>query len=206
MASTTYISIDVAVRSLAVGVYRLKPFDNMDSYKNDNPSTMNDNLNSIIQPLFMKVIDINNKQKTKDTSITEKAVALKVTLQSIDEEIKNQITNDKIIVIIEYQMVQNHGANAIFNMIVYHFSGRYQIEIIKPSWKNTIALHPKLTLSNFLATSGTNYKANKQHTRYNMLYLIHMIDKMDMINEIKSSNQDDIADTLMQCLAYHLKK
>ena len=205
MASTTYISIDVAVRSLAVGVYRMKSFRSIDSYKNDDPATMNDNLNSIVEPIMMKVIDINDGTKTKDTSIIEKAEALKLTLQAIDEEVKDSIQSDNVIVLIEYQMSQNHGANAIFNMIVYHYAGRYPIEIMKPAFKNSIALHPSLTLSSFLAKCSSNYQANKQHTRFNMLYLLTMTDRMDIISTIKNKNQDDIADTLCQALAFHKK-
>lgn len=125
-AATTYISIDVATRSPAIGVYRMK-----------------------------------------------------------------------------YQLNANHGADAIFNMLVYHHAGRYPIEVMKPAWKNSIALHPSLTLSSFLATSSSNYKANKNHTRFNMLYLLTMINRLEMVAGIKPSNQDDIADTLMQAIAFH---
>lgn len=205
MASTTYISIDVAVRSLAVGVYRMKSFQFIDSYKNEDPIQMNNNLNSIVEPIMMKVIDINDGSKTKDTSIIEKSESLKLTLQSIDQEIKDAIADDKVMVLIEYQMSQNHGANAIFNMILYHYAGRYPIEIMKPAFKNSIALHPSLTLSAFLGRCSSNYQANKNHTRFNMLYLLTMIDRMDIIQTIKNKNQDDIADTLCQALAYHKK-
>ena len=206
MTSTTYISIDVAVRSLAVGVYRLKSFQLIDSYKDDNPATMNENLNSIIDPILMNVYDINDGSKTKDTSIIQKSEALKKTLGCIDDSIKDQLSEDNVCVLVEYQMSQNHGANAIFNMLVYHYAGRYPIHIMKPALKNTVSIHPLLSISTFLGICASNYKANKQHTRYNMLYLLTMIDRMDVIKGIANKNQDDIADTLMQCLAYHLKK
>lgn len=205
-SSTTYISIDVAVRSLAIGVYRMKPFHSIDSYKDEDPVAMNEKLNSIIVPLLMKVYDINNGEKTKDTSIVAKAESLKKTLQEVDETIKDEIVNDNVIVVIEYQMNANVGSNAIFNMIVYHFAGRYPIVSIKPSWKNTIAFHPSLSLATFLGRCSSNYVANKQHTKYNMMYLLTMIDRMDMIEGIKPKNLDDISDTLMQCLAFHLKQ
>ncbi len=199
----TYISIDIAVRSLAIGVYRMKSFHNMDQYKNDDAKVMNDNLNSIVQPLLMRVIDINHGAKTKDTSIAAKAVALKETLTQIDSTIKDDIVDDKITVLIEYQMNSNHGANAIFNMIMYHYAGTYPIEVMKPSWKNTVALHPQLSLSTFLGSASSNYLANKRHTKFNMLYLLTAIDQLHMIDGIANKNQDDIADTLCQALAYH---
>ncbi len=203
MASTTYISIDVATRSLAIGVYRMKPFQDFDSLKSPNPQEMNENLNSIVVPISMKVYDINDGQKTKDTTVAAKAIGLKNVLTELDDSIQSFLEDTKVVVLIEYQMNANHGANAIFNMLTYHYAGRYPIEVMKPSWKNTIALHPDLALSTFLATAGSNYRANKNHTRYNMLYLLTMIDRLDLVKGIKAANQDDIADTLMQALAYH---
>lgn len=90
-------------------------------------------------------------------------------------------------------------------MIVYHYAGRYPIESIKPSLKNSIAFHPLLTLSQFLGSASNNYQANKRHTHYNMMYLFTMIDRMEMIKDIKNKNRDDIADTLMQAIAFHTK-
>lgn len=201
----TYISIDVAVRSLAIGVYRMRPFRNIDSFRDDDPRVMNANLNSIIDPLLMKVIDINDGSKTKDTTIEAKAIILKSTLCAIDTEISALTEDPDITVLIEYQMNANHGANAIFNMILYHYAGRYPIEVMKPSWKNTISVHPKLTHAAFLGAASSNYIANKRHTRYTMLYLLTAIDRMDAIEGIANKNQDDIADTLCQCIAFHLR-
>ena len=202
--TTTYISIDVATRSLALGTYEMKSFNHFEHH--DDPIQFNDYLNSLIIPIKMDVVDINAGSKTKDTSVCEKAVALKEALTLFDESIHDHVQQaEKVCVLIEYQMNANHMSNAIFNMIMYHYAGRYPIEVMKPSWKNTIALHPKLTLSNFLATSSSNYGANKMHTRCNMIYLLTMIDKLDMIKDIAKKNQDDIADTLMQALAYHKK-
>lgn len=204
MSSTTYISIDVAVRSLAIGVYKLKQIKNIDSMKDENSITMNDNLNSIIQPIFMKVYDINEGSKVKETSIIDKAKSLKVTLHDLDFNIREDIEGEDIKVLIEYQMNANHGANAIFNMICYHFSDRYPIEIMKPAMKNKIYLHPTLTLSTFLGSCSSNYQANKQHTKYNMLYFLTITDRLKIVSDIKNKNLDDIADTFMQCLSYHL--
>lgn len=203
--SSTYISIDVAVRSLAIGVYRLKKINSIDSYKDSDPIAMNDNLNSIIQPIHMKVYDINEGSKVKDTSIIDKGIALKNTLKGMEEVIKPSIEGDNIAVLIEYQMNANHGANAIFNMICFHFCDRYPIHIMKPAMKNKISFHPLLTISTFLGSCSSNYQANKQHTRFNMMYFLTSIDRLDMVEEIKNKNLDDIADTFMQCIAHHLQ-
>lgn len=204
--ATTYISIDVAVRSLAVGVYQIKPFRSFHLLKDENPNTMNESLNTIIQPILMNVFDINNGSNTRDTTIIEKAQALKNILSEIDRSISEFTNEGNVQVLIEYQMNANHGANAIFNMIVMFYAGRYPIEIMKPALKNTLCLHPLLSHCEFLGRCSSNYKANKEHTKYNMLYLLTMIGQLSMIKDIKKCNHDDIADTLMQCLAYHLRK
>lgn len=206
-SSRTYISVDVAVRSLAVGVYRLKSFQNMDSHKATDPCVMNENLDSIIEPILMRVVDINQNKKTKETTIMEKAKALKSTLINVDEAIATDIATDiadnNVTVLIEYQLNANHGANAIFNMIVYHYAGRFPIESVKPAWKNTITVHPQLSHSSFLGRASSNYQANKFHTKMSMLFILTMIDRLEAVSEIAQKNLDDIADTLMQCLAYH---
>lgn len=206
MAFTNYISIDVATKSLAIGLYRMRSFTNMlDVTKLPSQlNALNCHLDSVVQPLVMNVYDINDGAKVKDTCVSAKAKSLKKTLHGFDADIVHHITSDiKTVVLIEYQMNANHLSNAIFNMIVYHYSDKYDIHVIKPSWKNTIALHPKLTLSEFLGRSSSNYKANKDHTKWNMIYLLTMLDKMDMIKHIKNANHDDIADTLCQALAFH---
>lgn len=199
--TTTYVSVDVATKSLAIGVYSMKPFSSVQRI--DDPILFDRHLNSIIQPVFMNVFDINNGANIKDTSVVEKAIVLKQTLCEIDLIITPSVHSDKVVVLIEYQMNSNHTANAIFNMIVYHYSGKYRIEIVKPSWKNTVSIHPKLTLSTFLGYCSSNYKANKEHTKANMIYLLTLIDKLHMIKSIKKRNHDDIADTLMQAIAFH---
>lgn len=184
----------------------MKSFQSIDDYKDDNYNTMNDNLNSVVHPIVMNVFDINEGEKTKDTSVATKAESLKRVLTSIDEEIKDQISDSEVVVLIEYQMPSNHGANAILNMLTYHYAGRYPIEIIPPTWKNTICLHPSLSHSKFLGTCSSNYSANKNHCKYSMIYLLTAIDRMDMIAGIKNKNLDDISDTLCQALARHRKQ
>ncbi len=201
---STYISIDVAVRSLAIGVYVMKPFTNIDALRDDDPITMNSNIDSMIQPILMRVIDINNNLKTKETSIATKAAALKQVLTAIDLELEDVDAIDTT-VLIEYQMNANHGANAIMNMLVYHYAGRYPIKIVVPSWKNTITIYPKLSLAAFLGFSSSNYKANKNHARYTMIYFLTAIDRLDAIEGIANKNQDDIADTLCQAMSYHMR-
>jgi len=203
MSFTTYISIDVATKSLAIGLYKFRSFNNIvANAPSDDVIAANEYCNDTIQILSMHVFDINNGIKTKDTSISTKAKSLKCVLKQFDNEV-DRCDESNIVVLIEYQMNANHMSNAIFNMLVYHYSDKYPIHVVKPSLKNTIALHPKFVLAEFLAVSSNNYKANKEHTKYNMLYLLTVLDNMHMIKDIKKKNYDDIADTLCQALAWH---
>ena len=202
---TTYISIDVATRSLAIGVYSMRSFVGVSENTALEPRDLNDYLDSLVQPRLMEVHDLNDGAKVKDMSYLENAVSLKAVLTQIEEKIAC-FTQSETVVLVEYQMNANHRANAIFNMIIYHYAGRYPLEIIKPSWKNTLALHPSLTLSAFLGRCSSNYQANKAHTRTNMKYFLTMIGRLDLLDGIAKSNQDDIADTLMQALVFHKRR
>ncbi len=205
MSFTTYISIDVATKSLAIGLYTFRSFKNLKTNMPDSKDILacNDYCNETFKFIDMNVYDINDGEKTKDTTVLQKAQGLKNTLNSFDEKNKETINKDNVIVLIEYQMNANHTSNAIFNMIMYHYAGRYPIHIVKPSLKNTIAFHPRFVLAEFLAHASTNYKANKQHTTYNMIYLLTLYDSMHLISSIKKKNHDDIADTLCQAVAWH---
>lgn len=192
-----YISIDVATKSLAIGVYELNNF----SIKIDlsNPQKANNDMNNMINIISMDVYDIANGKNAKDMLIMDKANNLKKILSMYDK------IDETAIVLVEYQMNANYMSNAIFNMIVYHFSGKHKIEIIKPAHKNSIYFHPQFTIQSFLSIYGSNYKANKEHTKLNMILMLTVLNKRSMISHLKKSNYDDIADTFMQCIWYHSK-
>lgn len=183
---TIYLSIDVATKSLAIGLYKINSIDY-------------DNLNDFITPIAMNVYDLDPTKTAKEMNINDKAIALKKILTEFDEH----INNNKIIVLIEYQMNANYMSNSIYNMIIYHYAGRADIHTVFPSLKNSIYMHKNLKLSSFLATANTNYAANKDHCKYNFLYFIFIFGYADMIKHIKQKNLDDISDTFMQCLAFH---
>jgi hypothetical protein len=184
----------------------MKPFAPMNSYKNADPVIMNDNLNGIVTPILMDVFDINDGAKTKETSAEAKAISLKRVLESVDSDIAASLVDQDVVVLVEYQMNSNYVSNSVFNMIVMFYAGRYPIEVIPPSWKNTICVHPLLSHSRFLGYCASNYSANKNHCKYSMIYLLTLTDHMDMIQSIRKKNHDDIADTLCQALARHLKQ
>ena len=181
----TYVSIDVATKSLALGIYQF------------NRST--ENVDEKIVPIAMKVVDLNSEKKSKEIPIHEKAIALKNELTLFDDKIPNM----EFTVLIEYQMSANYMTNAIFNMIAYHYAGRAIVHTVFPTLKNTIAFHPKLSHSYILGLYGSNYTANKNHCKYNFMYFMIMFNYEHLCSSIKSKNIDDIADTFMQCIAFH---
>jgi hypothetical protein len=179
-----YVSIDVASKSLAIGVYKI--------------NLQNINIDEKIIPLDLKVYDLT-KGSSNFVCISEKAKELKNILVSLDTYL-----NADTKVLIEYQMNANHKSNAIFNMLIYHYCN-YEIIIMKPALKNQIYLRHDLTLSRFLAHASNNYQANKNHSKFNFLYFIYLFKYQEKIKNIKNKNIDDIADTFMQLCAY-LKK
>lgn len=181
---STIISIDVATKSLAIGVYTV--------------NLKEQNVDSRIIPVSMCVYDLTKNIKTEVT-IRDKAAELKNVLTSLDHLLPDDTT-----VLIEYQMNANQKSNAIYNMIIYHYC-KYEIVIMKPALKNQITLRDDLPLARFLGLASNNYQANKNHSKFNFLYFIHLFEHKDKIAHIKNKNLDDIADTFMQMCAY-LKK
>ena len=205
---TTYISIDVATKSLAIGIYsmnlNLKTKSNINDHENISFIERMHKIDTLIVPLFVNVFDIAKGKNAKDTNIFDKAGSLKEVLTSIDSMMKSLLVESNIIVLVEYQMNANHLSNSIYNMIIYHYSNVYPIHIMMPAKKNKIYLHPILKLSTFLGYSSSNYKANKEHAKYNFLYFMILFNHEKMLIDIKKNNLDDIADTFMQMIAFHI--
>lgn len=185
----TYLSIDVATKSLALGIYTI--------------DSSSENVDNRIVPIALNVVDLNPEKKSKEMKVHEKAILLKKVLSTFDAH----IPNDSIFeVLIEYQMNANHMSNAIFNMIAYHYAGRAVVHTVFPSLKNSIHFHSNLSHSKILGMSSANYVANKNHCKYNFMYFMIMFGHTEMCTHIKSKNLDDIADTFMQCVAFHYRK
>lgn len=189
---TTYLSIDVATKSLAIGIYRINPVGDLEQLAEGA-------IDSLIQPLALGVFDLCPGGSARSISTADKAAALKKILSAFDEN----IPSGEFRVLIEYQMNANHLSNAIFNMITYHYAGRAPIHTVYPSAKNAIHLHPQLKLSSFLADASSNYSANKAHCKFNFLYFMALFGHSSHLIGIRQKNLDDIADTFMQCLAFH---
>ncbi len=191
----TYLSIDVATKSLALGIYQIA-YDVCEALRSP------DSIDSMVMPIAMQVHDLDPSKSAKEITISAKATALKEILTRFDAH----LPSGEFIVLIEYQMNVNHMSNAIFNMLVYHYAGRAPVHTVFPSLKNSIHLHPSLKLSCFLATASSNYTANKNHCKFNFLYFMVLFGHGPRLAGVRQKNMDDIADTFMQCLAFHKAK
>lgn len=185
---TIYLSIDVATKSLAIGIYKINRVD----------LSTEETINHIVEPIFMNVFDLADGKAAKSITIDDKARALKAVLDEVDTYLSEPYTT-----LIEYQMNANHQSNAVYNMLIYHYAHKSSIHTIKPSLKNTLYSHQQLKLSDFLASSSSNYLANKNHCKWNFVYFMILFGHQDKIEHIAQKNLDDIADTFMQCLAWH---
>ena len=199
---STYLSIDVATKSLAIGVYHIS--NDKSVHRMSLEDTNEASIDSMISILKLNVYNLSGDLAAKDISTHDKALALKQVLHEYDFLFDEPRL--PIIVLIEYQMNANHMSNAVFNMLVYHFAGLAEVKTVFPSMKNSIYLHPSLKLSRFMGEASNNYSANKNHCKYNFYYFICLFDHRSLLQGIKTKNHDDIADTFMQCVAYHYKQ
>lgn len=209
-----YLSIDCANKSLAIGLYVINNIQNWDKSLLDILKTVNNGgsidlinnfLDNIINIKFLKVVDLIPNKKVKDTNIIERTIILKKYINDIKTQIK-EITNNKISVLIEYQMNSNDKSRAVFNQLLYAFGDTelYSLHIINPCLKNKVYLCDSLKHCRILQRYSKTYTANKVHCKENFLLFLKTFNKEKMINDISKKNIDDIADTFMQLLGFLL--
>lgn len=209
-----YLSIDCANKSLAIGLYNINNLYNwkyelLNILKNKENTLeeilnkSNNFLENIIDIKFLQVIDLIPNRKVKDTTIIERSIVLKNNIKEIKKNIK-EITNEKIKVLIEYQMNSNDKSRCIYNQLIYCFSNTnyYELHIVIPTLKNQIYFSEELKYCKILQRYSKTYTANKIHSKENFLYFINKFNKQYTIQNIKKKNLDDIADTFMQLLGY----
>jgi len=217
MDNTYILSIDPANKSLAISFFsynnRYKE-DIRDELKKEQKNkikikNINNILNTIIDIKYMDVLDLFPNIKVCDIGIIERTNLFKYNIQQINTKLNKYIDElniKQIIVCIEYQPVFNNKSNIIFNQLLYEYSYNklYSIQILYPILKNKIYFHPLLKHNEFIRKKNNLYRANKIHTRENFIYFIKLFNLENNIKHIKTSNLDDISDTLFQGLAYIL--
>ena len=209
----SYLSIDCANKSLAIGFYTL----NLNNWKQNLLSILqnktlnyedklilsNNLLDNVVNINFLQVIDLIPNQKVKETSLIDRSIQLKFYITKIKNDIENK-SDDIINIFIEYQMNANDKSRCIFNQLIYAFSDTnlYKISVVIPTLKNKIYFSEELKHCKILQRYNRVYTANKIHCKENFLLFINLFNKKKYIKDIKKKNIDDIADTFMQMLGY----
>lgn len=160
-------------------------------------------LSNRIRIKHLDVVNILGDENTKDVNILIRASKLKTVLNQIDKEWLTNISS-KIKVIIEYQLNYNDKSRTVYNQLIYHFSGRdnMDVNVIAPAYKNKLFFSNELRYGEFVSKYNTNYKCNKEHSKANFLYFIDTFYDRELIKHIKNKNLDDIADSFMQAIAF----
>lgn len=182
-------------------------------------TSVNKLLDNKMQIYYLNVVDLIPGKKVSEVAAVFRTKALHYYLNTIlDPIIDNLMVNNQgkdWLFLMEYQLNANQKSNLISSQIMYHFT-KYtivntktyssEIQLVGPSLKNKIIIgDEKGNYSNFIEKNQTNYAANKSHTRFNFLRLIKQLGKEPMIKDIKKKNIDDIADSVLQGLAYVIK-
>ena len=175
----------------------------------NNIIKLNNIINNTIDYLYYDVKDLIPGKKVKDTDIIERSNSLKNYMTELKIIVNKTILEkniNKIYILIEYQLSSNYNANAIYNQIIYEFSepnsDLYVIIIMNPSYKNKIYFNKELRHSHFIQKYSNNYLANKNHTKSNFLYFLKLFNLNHVLENIKSKNIDDLADSFMQIFAF----
>lgn len=220
-----YLSVDSGTKNLAILFYYYN-----DNYLNDINTLLKTNYKSIqelktininsieimkqlnqildntIDIKFFKLINILDNAKLKETNIIQRSLNLKKELTEIDSLINDNVNTNtqqsQINLHIEYQMNINNKSLSVMNQIIYHYVDKYNVQIIYPAYKNKLYFHEKLQHRYFLEAFNSNYKSNKEHTKYNLLYFIYIFKPKSLMNILDFKKIDDIADTLCQSLIF----
>lgn len=215
-----YLSFDCANKSLAVGLYYIdsnflqstksiiSECNSAEEWKSEsNIRILNQRIDSLMDILYVDVLDILPNKKVKDVNIIERSSMLKKAIEQVNTIITEKIPSDvSITVCIEYQMNVNDKSRTVYSQLVYEYSNRenYTIMIMKPLLKNTIFFSEELQYCHIVEKHNSVYRANKIHSSLNFMHFIHIFGHDEKIKHIKKKNIDDIADTFMQVMAYIL--
>jgi hypothetical protein len=101
----------------------------------------------------------------------------------------------------------NNKSTAVSHNIAFYYIDQHPI-LVNPKLKNKLALHRDLNFDAFVtkykhlkSNKDAIYKARKEHSKANLLYLAEVFE-LDIIQGISKSCLDDLADATLQVLAY----
>uniref|UniRef100_A0A6C0IU60 Uncharacterized protein n=1 Tax=viral metagenome TaxID=1070528 RepID=A0A6C0IU60_9ZZZZ len=110
------------------------------------------------------------------------------------------VTPENMVVYIEFQMLQNQKTRMIQSALCM-FYALYPMVIVKPTLKNRIYFHKKLTHTEYIRKYATSKSANKKHCESNLKYYC---DKTGFDYSAITAKLDDPADAFMQWIAYEI--
>jgi len=194
--TTTYhLSFDCANKSLA----------HFGCEESDKPNTNGD----VKRPLeCLSIADINHRvftygvvdllpgQKVSETTAIYRIKQLHKYLTNIPMPPDSTPSNTTIY--IEYQMGPNAKSHDVSSAIMM-FYAKYDVRIVGPSLKNTIAFNEDLRIQKFMSKYSTSYAANKAHAQANLIYYCRH--KAIDIDNMDKSVLHNLGDALMQYLA-----
>lgn len=196
------LSFDCANRSLAVCLLDINTGivgQLYDGIKQFDINTMMDITDDYIKIHIFNVYDLTNG---KNTDTVMKASLLKKCLGTLDDIISSINGVDQVL--IEYQMPSNDKSRCVSQQILYHYVDKAPVCIVGPTLKNKVVFSTldKLSHGFFISKYASNYTANKNHTKANLLYWLDIFDKTHLLDNIKKKNIDDISDAFMQIFGW----
>lgn len=181
-------------------------------------------LNSIVVKKIM-TINLLGKERLKNIGDEDKIARLKFQLLDIDKYIADHhISID--VVLCEDQQIPNKHIQTIRSIILYHYITPINISIdskkqkgkisplvkfVNPRIKNKICLSKDESLSHktFVNKYSSNYTANKEHCKANMLYFLKVFDKEWLLNDLQKypkakqkKYHRDIGDSICQAIMW----
>lgn len=161
---------------------------------------LNKELNKCFELVDGDAIDLAPGRKDKTINTVER---IKLTSNYINCRIKksleeNECNQDNLKILVEFQMGANSASRVVSDCIVSQFY-EYDVELVKPAYKNQINL-PGLEYCYFMEKYSSTYSANKNHSKATYAKIAKIFNHK--CPQIPKKMMDDFADCVMQVLGY----
>ena len=186
-----YISIDVALKSLAISI--------IDYNKNKidlNDKTLFKNLTVI------KTITENLSPNKHNIDIKE-IERIELIVNFIKKNVF-QYVNEDTIVLIEKQINTTPSYICYITIITLFINNNIKVDTIAPTWKNQLEIDD-IKIGKFLKNNMNSYIANKKHSKAIVDAIIPYLTDNNKIN-INKKYETDFSDTISQLIAFILQQ
>jgi hypothetical protein len=214
------ISIDAATKSLAIACLEFNDINQQIKQitelikinKNKETLELCNNILNPINILSLEVKDLIPNKKVSKCNVLEISYELLKFMNNFTKKLKDRNwLDDKVNIIIEFQMGPNRKSGDIQTQLIYHFLQIIPIEniyIIRPSLKNKLFFinDSNSYHSIYIEKYRKKYTSNKVHTKYIFINWINAYGKSNYLKNINKKNYDDIADAFCQAVAWYLEK